>query len=183
MFKKLWYDELSNSSLVECKPITGRTHQIRVHISSLGHPILNDVQYGGPFVGNHIIKIKFPDIFAKEDHAISDEPTLKKIEEEDVSLAAVKAVEAVEEVETVKAVEAVEDTVERITKKLKTNSEEGLVIKDPVNLLSSSEGETAGSCEIKLFEEKGVYRLEGALIENHSWCYRTQPMEICLHSI
>lgn len=33
------------ASVVECEPITGRTHQIRVHMASLGHPILGDFQY------------------------------------------------------------------------------------------------------------------------------------------
>ncbi|MCA9383543.1 RluA family pseudouridine synthase [Candidatus Dojkabacteria bacterium] len=33
-------------SLVEAKPHTGRTHQIRVHLSSIGHPVLGDVIYG-----------------------------------------------------------------------------------------------------------------------------------------
>ncbi|OGJ59743.1 hypothetical protein A2635_02360 [Candidatus Peribacteria bacterium RIFCSPHIGHO2_01_FULL_51_9] len=33
-------------SLVECRPETGRTHQIRLHLSSLGHPILGDETYG-----------------------------------------------------------------------------------------------------------------------------------------
>lgn len=37
-------------SLVECNPLTGRLHQIRIHLSTLGHPIVGDVQYGGtPF--------------------------------------------------------------------------------------------------------------------------------------
>ncbi len=36
----------SNYSLLECIPITGRTHQIRVHLASIGHPILGDKQYG-----------------------------------------------------------------------------------------------------------------------------------------
>jgi len=52
IFKKIWYDEVSNSSLVECKPYTGRTHQIRVHCSSVGCSIINDVNYGGVFIGN-----------------------------------------------------------------------------------------------------------------------------------
>ena len=33
-------------ALVEAKPMTGRTHQIRVHASALGHPLLGDVLYG-----------------------------------------------------------------------------------------------------------------------------------------
>jgi len=34
-------------SLVECMPKTGRTHQIRVHMSHMGHPIVSDSVYGG----------------------------------------------------------------------------------------------------------------------------------------
>eukprot|EP00731_Ephydatia_muelleri_P016875 Em0009g1299a len=34
-------------SLVRCRPITGRLHQIRVHLKALGHPIVNDIRYGG----------------------------------------------------------------------------------------------------------------------------------------
>ncbi|MDP8955448.1 MAG: RluA family pseudouridine synthase [Actinomycetota bacterium] len=40
-------DRLPRSTLVEARPRTGRTHQIRVHLSSVGHPILGDRTYGG----------------------------------------------------------------------------------------------------------------------------------------
>lgn len=36
---------LSNSTLVECELKTGRTHQIRVHMSFIHHPVLNDAKY------------------------------------------------------------------------------------------------------------------------------------------
>ena len=35
-------------SLVELKPVTGRTHQLRVHMKYLGHPIVGDAVYEGP---------------------------------------------------------------------------------------------------------------------------------------
>jgi 23S rRNA-/tRNA-specific pseudouridylate synthase len=41
------YDEESDSTLVICRPKTGRTHQIRLHLQHLGHPIANDPNYGG----------------------------------------------------------------------------------------------------------------------------------------
>jgi len=34
-------------TLIECKLETGRTHQIRIHMKSIGHPLFNDLEYGG----------------------------------------------------------------------------------------------------------------------------------------
>ncbi len=39
----------ANATLVEIRPKTGRTHQIRVHFAHMGHPILGDTFYGIPF--------------------------------------------------------------------------------------------------------------------------------------
>ena len=40
-------EDLSYVSLIECELETGRTHQIRVHMSYLKHPLFNDPDYGG----------------------------------------------------------------------------------------------------------------------------------------
>ncbi|MFT5858745.1 MAG: 23S rRNA pseudouridine1911/1915/1917 synthase [Flavobacteriaceae bacterium] len=37
-------------TLVECKLETGRTHQIRVHMKSIGHPLFHDLEYGGDVI-------------------------------------------------------------------------------------------------------------------------------------
>ena len=42
-----------DAALVLCRPETGRTHQIRVHLSGIGHPILGDNQYGRQFRCNY----------------------------------------------------------------------------------------------------------------------------------
>lgn len=39
-------ERLNGATLVELTLITGRTHQIRVHMSSIGHPVYNDTLYG-----------------------------------------------------------------------------------------------------------------------------------------
>jgi 23S rRNA pseudouridine955/2504/2580 synthase/23S rRNA pseudouridine1911/1915/1917 synthase len=36
-------------SLILCRPITGRTHQIRVHMAGMGHPIITDRQYAASY--------------------------------------------------------------------------------------------------------------------------------------
>lgn len=41
--------EGEGATLVQCMPITGRTHQLRVHLSEMGHPILGDLLYGRKF--------------------------------------------------------------------------------------------------------------------------------------
>ena len=39
-------ERLNNATLISCKLETGRTHQIRVHLNYIGHPVVNDPVYG-----------------------------------------------------------------------------------------------------------------------------------------
>lgn len=41
-------EPLKGAALVECRLETGRTHQVRVHMASIGHPLLGDPVYGRP---------------------------------------------------------------------------------------------------------------------------------------
>lgn len=68
---KTYYDH----SALELNPITGRTHQLRVHCKEIGHAIVNDIKYGGIDVARkeianrlclHAYKIKLNDYFGKE---------------------------------------------------------------------------------------------------------------------
>jgi 23S rRNA pseudouridine955/2504/2580 synthase len=38
----------NRAAWVELQPFTGRTHQLRVHMAAIGHPIVGDGKYGGP---------------------------------------------------------------------------------------------------------------------------------------
>ena len=54
-YKVLTYFE--NAALVEIYPVTGRTHQIRVHFKAIGHPLLGDQLYGtrSPLIKRHAL--------------------------------------------------------------------------------------------------------------------------------
>lgn len=56
-------------SLLECRLDTGRTHQIRVHLAAIGHPVVGDDRYGGarpslevprPFLHAHELRFAHP---------------------------------------------------------------------------------------------------------------------------
>ncbi|KAF0815631.1 MULTISPECIES: RluA family pseudouridine synthase [unclassified Cytobacillus] len=64
------YFRKQNLSLIKCRLDTGRTHQIRVHLSCIGHPLAGDTLYGGKPVfarqALHAVKMEIPHPFSEE---------------------------------------------------------------------------------------------------------------------
>lgn len=57
-------------TLVECKPVTGRMHQIRVHMAAIGAPLAADLVYGGTDLYLSFIKKKYKPKFDKEERPL-----------------------------------------------------------------------------------------------------------------
>ncbi len=49
-WRVLGHDDAGSSTRVELEPVTGRSHQLRLHLRELGHPILGDALYAPPAV-------------------------------------------------------------------------------------------------------------------------------------
>ena len=49
-WRAIRHDAAADTTLVELEPVTGRTHQLRVHLAAIGHPILGDALYADPAV-------------------------------------------------------------------------------------------------------------------------------------
>jgi 23S rRNA pseudouridine1911/1915/1917 synthase len=77
--------KISDNSLVEIYPKTGRPHQIRVAMSSLGCPIMGDLKYGAQTKLDHDIalfarSLSFDHPISQERVTVTAEPTLKVFE-------------------------------------------------------------------------------------------------------
>lgn len=57
-------ERFAYTTLVECQLETGRTHQIRVHMKSLGHPLFNDERYGGHEILRGTTHLKYKQFIA-----------------------------------------------------------------------------------------------------------------------
>ena len=66
--------QFKNYALVELELKTGRTHQIRVHMSYLGHPLLGDVLYGGPAKFGPLKRQALHSLRIEMKHPITQEP-------------------------------------------------------------------------------------------------------------
>ena len=70
----------ADTSRVELEPVTGRTHQLRVHMAAIGHPILGDMLYGGKVGGGaerlllHASALSFAHPLSAEPLNLASEP-------------------------------------------------------------------------------------------------------------
>jgi RluA family pseudouridine synthase len=61
IFTRMSFCSKTNTTLVNCKPLTGRTHQIRVHLRHLGNPISNDTLYNNKLWNEELVSFSEPD--------------------------------------------------------------------------------------------------------------------------
>lgn len=78
-FRVLQHDPKADTTRVELEPVTGRSHQLRVHMASLGHPILGDPLYGHPGARSqrlllHATRLAFPHPLTGEPMAFASAP-------------------------------------------------------------------------------------------------------------
>ncbi|CAO1631783.1 unnamed protein product [Parajaminaea phylloscopi] len=75
IFNRISYDPRSDTSVLFCRPVTGRTHQIRVHAQLLGHPIPNDPIYAHPIweqcPPQDIAAVPVPSVSSKPDGRVT----------------------------------------------------------------------------------------------------------------
>jgi len=64
-------ERIGNYSVVRCFPRSGRTHQIRVHMKHIGHPLVGDAQYGSG-------KAIFKSDFTGEEHKPLEQPLIER---------------------------------------------------------------------------------------------------------
>ncbi|KAI0327955.1 pseudouridine synthase [Cubamyces sp. BRFM 1775] len=80
IFKRIRYDENTNTSVLHCRPLTGRSHQIRVHLQFLGHPIANDPIYSDPRIWGEKVGKGGIDLTPSEERAAPQAPEQLQID-------------------------------------------------------------------------------------------------------
>lgn len=76
-YRLLKHDVDTQTSRIELEPVTGRTHQLRVHLATTGHPIIGDALYGGrasPRLLLHASLLNFAHPLGGERLTIASEP-------------------------------------------------------------------------------------------------------------
>jgi 23S rRNA-/tRNA-specific pseudouridylate synthase len=85
IFKLLHYNEEDTTSVLSCIPVTGRNHQLRVHLQQIGFPIIGDTHYGGDPLVSDVNTTEYMHRVWKE-HA-KDEKRLPELTQSDCEVA------------------------------------------------------------------------------------------------
>ena len=73
-YRVLARDAAANTTRVELQPVTGRSHQLRVHLLALGHPILGDALYAPAAVLAAVPRLLLHACAVRLTHPLRDEP-------------------------------------------------------------------------------------------------------------
>ncbi|MBI5573199.1 MAG: RluA family pseudouridine synthase [Elusimicrobia bacterium] len=73
-------ERFKTATYLEVKPYTGRTHQIRVHLAYIGHPVIGDVEYGKVAAGGKPSEIAKRQLLHASNIKLTHPSTKKKIE-------------------------------------------------------------------------------------------------------
>jgi tRNA pseudouridine32 synthase/23S rRNA pseudouridine746 synthase len=79
-WRVLAYDAGTDTTRLELEPITGRSHQLRVHLQSLGHPILGDSLYAPPEVQERAPRLLLHASMLQLVHPGTDKPLICRSE-------------------------------------------------------------------------------------------------------
>jgi tRNA pseudouridine32 synthase / 23S rRNA pseudouridine746 synthase len=71
-YRVLSRDETAKTTRVELSPVTGRSHQLRVHLASIGHCILGDSLYATPGAHDASTRLLLHATFLRFTHPVSD---------------------------------------------------------------------------------------------------------------
>ena len=70
----LGFDTAEQASRLALQPLTGRTHQLRLHLAAIGHPILGDVLYAPPDVQQSASRLLLHACALSFEHPLSGMP-------------------------------------------------------------------------------------------------------------
>ncbi|HEY2927384.1 pseudouridine synthase [Piscinibacter sp.] len=73
-YRVLDYDAASDTARVELEPLTGRSHQLRVHLCALGHPIVGDALYAPPAIRSGATRLLLHACGLRMPHPTTGEP-------------------------------------------------------------------------------------------------------------
>jgi tRNA pseudouridine32 synthase/23S rRNA pseudouridine746 synthase len=73
-WRVLGHDAVGSCTWVELEPITGRSHQLRLHLRELGHPILGDALYAPPAIQAMAARLLLHACALSFEHPVTREP-------------------------------------------------------------------------------------------------------------